>query len=95
MRTETYLGHLEGNNLGVSTLSARDVPCVSADDLGTLGVTAVVLDTFVTESSLILRKCDTGDTAAVVLVREGSKSAPSTSDIEKMVFRLKVELKAR
>ena len=89
----TYLGHLERNNFSVGTLSAGGVACVGADNLGPLGVAAIVLDALVAESSLVLGKRDTGDTAAIVLVREGSEGTPAATNVEKVVFGLEIELR--
>lgn len=46
------------------------------------------------ELSLLPSKSDTGDIAAEILSSVGSERTPSTSDIQKGIFRLKFELVA-
>ena len=88
-----YLGHLQADDLGVCALATGDVACVAADDLGPLGITAVVLDALVTEGGLVLREGDTGNLAAVVLVRERGEGTPAAAYIKETVLRLEVELR--
>ena len=89
----THLSHLERDDLRVGALAAGDVTRVGADDLGALGVAAVAADALVTEGSLVLGEGYTGDTAAVVLVRERGEGAPAAADVEQVVVGLQVELR--
>lgn len=52
----------------------------------------VVDDALVTKCRLVLGEGNTGDLAAVVLVCERSEGSPSTTDVEKVILGLEVEL---
>lgn len=86
------LGHLERDDLGVRGAATGNVAVVEAEDACARSITTVGRNAVVAELGLVLAKGDTGDLAAVVLVRKGSKGAPATTDIEEAVGRLEVKL---
>ena len=86
------LSHLEGDDLGVCSAAAGDVTVVEAEDARTGGIAAVVNDALVAELGLVLAESDTSYLAAVVLVREGGKSAPTAANVKQAILRLEVEL---
>ena len=86
------LSHLEGHDLGVRRATAWDVAVVEAEDARARRVAAVGRDAVVTELGLVLAEGDAGDVAAVVLVRKGRESAPTTTNIKQTVGRLEIQL---
>ena len=85
--------HLKGNNLGVSCTATRDFTVIETEDASLGRVTTVLEDAVVAELGLVLAQGDTGDLAAIVLVCECTKGTPSTTNVEKTVIRLEVELR--
>ena len=90
----TYLCHLETDNLSERTLLRGDFTIVHAKNAGTAGITTVDPDPLVAKLGLILAEGDASNFAAVVLVCEGSKGTPSTSDVEQAIVRLEVKFLA-
>ena len=86
------LSHLKGHDLGIRCAATWDVAVVEAEDARARRVAAVGRDAVVTELGLVLAEGDAGDVAAVVLVRKGRESAPTTTNIKQTVGRLEIQL---
>ena len=86
------LSHLKGHDLGVRRAAAWDVAVVEAEDACARSITTVGRNAAVAELGLVLAECNTGDLAAVVLVREGGESAPTAANVKQAILRLEVEL---
>ena len=86
------LGHLERDDLGVRGAATGNVAVVEAEDACARSITTVGRNAVVAELGLVLAEGDTGDLAAVVLVRERGKGAPTATNIQKTVLGLQVEL---
>ena len=55
----------------------------------------IVFDPLVPESRLVLCQSDTSSVTAIILRGKGNESTPTTTNIQKVIFGLKVQLAKR
>jgi len=94
MGSPTYLGHFQRRNLVESTRTVLNLAEVLAENPSSCRVDAIVLNALVTELGLVAGESDASSIAAVVLSSESDESAPTTSNVEITITRLKPELLA-
>ena len=58
-------------------------------------ITYVLCNTLITESGLLFGKSNTSNLAAIILSSERGESTPTTTNIQKVIFGLKVQLAKR
>lgn len=86
------LSHLEAGDLVVVALGSGDFTVVHAEDAALRLGDTVLTETLSCERSTSLGKSDTSNVDTIVLGSVGSKSSPSTANVEHTVSRLEVEL---